>query len=62
MNKKFVNITLIKSLAKRKPNHIASARGLGLKRPHHTVSVEDTPCNRGMINQINYLIKVEESK
>jgi len=26
---------------------------------HHTVEVQDTPANRGMINAVNYLLKVE---
>ncbi|MEO1576451.1 MAG: 50S ribosomal protein L30, partial [Pseudomonadota bacterium] len=34
---------------------------LGLRRMHQTVEVEDTPQNRGMINQVSYLLKVEES-
>ena len=27
---------------------------------HHSVVVEDTPCTRGMINKVAYLLKVEE--
>lgn len=57
---KQLTVTLIRSLSKRKPNHQASAKGLGLKRMHQTVQVQDTPENRGMLNQINYLVKVEE--
>jgi large subunit ribosomal protein L30 len=59
---KKLTVTLMRSLAKRLPNHIASARGLGLKRIRHTVTVIDTPANRGMINQISYMVKVEEAQ
>ena len=35
-------------------------RGLGLKWTNHTVEVIDTPCMRGMINKVGYLLKVVE--
>ncbi len=57
---KQLRVTLVKSLIGCLPNHRASARGLGLRRLHHTVEVEDTPQNRGMVRQISYLLKVEE--
>jgi len=57
---KTVSVTLTKSLSGRKKNHIASAHGLGLKRIRHTVNVIDTPENRGMINQIYYMVSVNE--
>jgi large subunit ribosomal protein L30 len=38
-----------------------ASRGLGLRRMHHTVEVIDTPENRGMINKVSYLLKVEEA-
>jgi large subunit ribosomal protein L30 len=34
-------------------------RGLGLKRRHQTVEVEDTPAVRGMITKVAYLLKCE---
>jgi large subunit ribosomal protein L30 len=30
-------------------------------RTNHTVTVQDTPENRGMINKIYYMVNVEES-
>lgn len=57
---KKLSVTLNKSLSGRKKNHIASARGIGLKRIHQTVEVIDTPENRGMINQISYMVSVKE--
>jgi large subunit ribosomal protein L30 len=55
-------VTLIRSLSKRLPNHLANLKGLGLKRIHQTVMVIDTPENRGMINRVHYMLKVEEAK
>lgn len=57
--KKFVTVTLVKSPIGRLPNHRACVAGLGLRRMHQTVSVIDTPANRGMINKVSYLLKVE---
>lgn len=34
-------------------------RGLGLRRINHTVELEDTPAVRGMINKVNYLVRIE---
>jgi large subunit ribosomal protein L30 len=39
--------------------HKACVRGLGLKRLNHTVTVIDTPANRGMINKVSYMLQVE---
>jgi large subunit ribosomal protein L30 len=57
---KQLKVTLVKSLNGRLANHKACARGLGIRRIHNTVSVIDTPENRGMINKISYMLKVEE--
>jgi large subunit ribosomal protein L30 len=39
--------------------HRATMRGLGLRRIGHTVELEDTPAVRGMVNKVNYLVRVE---
>ncbi len=57
---KQLKVTLVKSLSGRLANHKACARGLGIRRIHNPVSVIDTPENRGMINKISYMLKVEE--
>jgi large subunit ribosomal protein L30 len=54
-----IKVTLVKSPIGAKQNHRASVRGLGLKRLHQTVVLEDTPAVRGMIKQVNYLVKTE---
>lgn len=59
MANKTVKVTQIKSGIGRLPKHKATLRGLGLRRINHTVELEDTPSVRGMINQVNYMVKVE---
>ena len=54
-----IKVTLVKSVIGTKPEHRACVRGLGLRRRNHTVEVIDTPANRGMINRVSYLLKVE---
>lgn len=56
---KTIRVTLVKSLIGTIDTHKACARGLGLRRLQHTVTVLDTPENRGMVNKISYLLDVE---
>ena len=58
---KELKVTLVKSLHGQLANIAASARGLGLRRIRQTVSVADTPQNRGMIQAAMHLLKVEQS-
>ena len=44
----------------RTPGHRECVEGLGLRKIHQTVEVLDTACNRGMINKVSYLLKIEE--
>jgi len=55
-----VKVTLIKSRFGRLKNHVACVTGLGLRRINHSVVVDNTPENRGMINKISYLLRVED--
>ncbi len=59
MSKATIKVTQIKSTAGRLKNHQACVKGLGLRRIGHTVEVEDTPSVPGMINKVNYLVRVE---
>ena len=61
MADKTVKVTLVKSAHGRLAAHKACVSGLGLRRMHHTVEVIDTPENRGMINKVSYMLKVEEA-
>ncbi len=56
-----IKVTLVKSLHGQLANIAASARGLGLRKPHQTVSVKDSPENRGMIYAARHLLKVDEA-
>jgi large subunit ribosomal protein L30 len=58
---KELKVTLIKSKFGRLKNHKACVAGLGLRKIHQTVTVIDTPENRGMINRVSYLLSVEEA-
>ena len=55
-----IKITQIKSINGRLKAHKACVSGLGLRKINHSVEVIDTPENRGMINQVSYLLKVED--
>ena len=61
MADKKVTVTLVKSLNGQLKNIAASARGLGLRRIHQSVTVTDTPQNRGMINTAVHLLRIEKS-
>jgi large subunit ribosomal protein L30 len=58
---KELKVTLVKSKYGRLKSHKACVAGLGLRKMHHTVTVIDTPENRGMINRISYMLSVEEA-
>jgi large subunit ribosomal protein L30 len=60
MAKATIKVTQVRSTNGRLQNHKACVAGLGLRRIGHTVEVEDTPSVRGMINKVNYLVRVEE--
>lgn len=60
-DKKMMKVTLVRSMHGRLKSHMACVRGLGLRRMHHSVLVEDTPATRGMANKVSYMVKVEEA-
>ncbi len=59
--KKTVKVTLVRSPIGTRESHRATVRGLGLRRLHHTVELEDTPAVRGMIRTAQHLLKVEQA-
>ena len=59
-DKQMLKVKLVKSMYGRGKKHMACVKGLGLRRMHHTVEVEDTPAVRGMINKVNYLLEWEQ--
>jgi len=58
---KTLKVQLVRSLNGRIKRHQACVRGLGLRRMHQVVEVADTPENRGMINRVSYMLKVEQN-
>jgi large subunit ribosomal protein L30 len=59
--KKKVKVTLVKSPFGTGRRHMACVRGLGLRRLHDTRELEDTPAVRGMIREVNYMVKCVEA-
>ena len=57
--KKTVKVTLKKSPIGALPKHKLCLAGLGLRRMHQSVEVEDSPSVRGMIKKVNYMLSVE---
>ena len=57
---KTLRITQVKSKIGYKPKAKATLAALGLRKMQHVVVHQDSPQIRGMINNIPYLLKVEE--
>lgn len=57
---KTIKVTLVRSPIHSLKVHKACVKGLGLRRMHHQVEVLDSPENRGMIQKVSHLVKVEE--
>ena len=60
-SEKQVKLTLVRSLNGRLKSHKACASGLGIRKMHNSIVVIDTPENRGMINKISYMLKIEDA-
>jgi len=54
-----IKVTLVKSIIGTKQDHRATVRGLGLRKLNSSSELEDTPAVRGMIQKVQYLVKVE---
>ena len=59
-DKKTMKVKLVRSTHGRLEKHQACVRGLGLRRMHQVVEVEDTPATRGMVNKVSYMVDVVE--
>ena len=55
-----LKVTLMKSTIGRKKDHIATVRALGLKKIRDEKIHEANPTILGMINKVDYMVKVEE--
>lgn len=55
-----LKVTQLRSGAGRLPNQRAVLKGLGLRGPHSSVTVDNTPSFRGMVKKVLHLVTVEE--
>lgn len=53
-----IKVTLVKSVIGTKQDHRATVRGLGLRKLNSSSELEDTPAVCGMIQKVQYLVKV----
>ena len=60
MADKMLKITLIKSPIGAVPKHRRTVEAMGLTKMHKTVTLPDIAATRGQIQQIGYMLKVEE--
>jgi len=59
-DKQMMKVKLVRSMHGRIKGHKECVRGLGLRRMHQVVEVEDTPSTRGMVNKVYYMVQVVE--
>lgn len=55
-----LKVELLRSLSGRTQKQRETAKGLGLRKRHQTVIVDDTDAYRGMIDKIAHMVRVEE--
>ena len=55
-----LKVTLVKSTIGAVPKHKKTVEALGLKKLNKTVVLPDNAATRGMIKQVQHLVKVEE--
>ena len=54
-----IKVTLVKSGIGKNKKIRETLKGLGLTKLHKTVSLENTPAIRGMINKVSFMVRVE---
>ena len=59
--KKTMTIKLVKSGIGRMKRHKLCIKGLVFKKLNQSVTIEDTPSNRGLVNKISDMIEIQES-
>lgn len=60
MAAKVLKIKLIKSPIGRIEKHKLCVKGLGFRKIHQTVTLEDSPSVRGMVNKIRDMVEIVE--
>ncbi|MEX0584721.1 MAG: 50S ribosomal protein L30 [Natronospirillum sp.] len=58
MAKKTLKVELLRSPIATQPRHKLCVQGLGLRKIGQVRELEDTPAVRGMINKVNYMVRV----
>lgn len=58
MAKKTLKVELFRSPIATLPKHKLCVQGLGLRKIGQVRELEDTPAVRGMINKVNYMVRV----
>ncbi len=56
-----LKVTLVKSTIGAVPKHKKTVEALGLKKVNKTVELLDNAATRGMVKQVQHLVKVEEA-
>ncbi|ERI93191.1 ribosomal protein L30 [Blautia sp. KLE 1732] len=55
-----IKVTLVKSPIGAVPKHKKTVKAMGLTKMHKTVEMPDNAATRGMIQQVQHLVKVED--
>ena len=56
-----LKVTLVKSTSGAVPKHKKTVEAMGLRKVNKTVELPDNAATRGMIKQVQHLVKVEEA-
>ena len=56
-----LTVTLVKSPIGAVPKHKKTVEALGLRKMNKTVELPDNAATRGMVKQVQHLVKVEEA-
>ncbi len=62
MAKATIRVRQIKSGIGYAKDQRATLVGLGLRRMHQVVELEDTPAVRGMVTKVNHLVRIESGE
>ena len=54
-----IKVTLVRSGIGKNKKTRETLKGLGLTRLNKTVSLNNTPAIRGMINKVSYMVRIE---
>ena len=57
---KTIKVRLVKGLRGCQGRHRLSVKALGLRKLNDVRELKDSPSVRGLINQVNYLVRIED--